>query len=79
VTLYCGHAIDSIAFSYTDENGNKQSAGPWGGPGGFQETVTQFPPLLFFLHSTERKFKLCTDLADLACSIRSTEESVGFV
>jgi hypothetical protein len=40
LTLHCGYAIDSIAFPYTDENGNKQSAGPWGGPGGFQETVT---------------------------------------
>ncbi|KAF0905395.1 hypothetical protein E2562_004372 [Oryza meyeriana var. granulata] len=34
ITVYAGVVLDSIAFSYLDNNGQKRSAGRWGGPGG---------------------------------------------
>lgn len=34
--------IDSIAFTYVDQAGKSQSAGPWGGSGGAAETVSAF-------------------------------------
>ncbi|KAM3206488.1 hypothetical protein ACQJBY_061921 [Aegilops geniculata] len=34
VTICSGDSVDSIAFSYTDQNGQRCTAGPWGGDGG---------------------------------------------
>lgn len=34
VTIYSKEGIDSLAFSYTDHNGQQRTAGPWGGSGG---------------------------------------------
>ncbi|EER98288.1 hypothetical protein BDA96_02G096700 [Sorghum bicolor] len=34
ITVYAGVVLDSIAFSYIDNSGQKRSAGRWGGPGG---------------------------------------------
>lgn len=43
VTIQSGDAIDSIAFSYTDQVGKKQMAGPWGGNGGLPHTILLAP------------------------------------
>ncbi|KAK1677527.1 hypothetical protein QYE76_038375 [Lolium multiflorum] len=43
VTIRSGSVIDSIAFSYVDKVGKKQTAGPWGGNGGNEETITFAP------------------------------------
>ncbi|CAM0901448.1 unnamed protein product [Alopecurus aequalis] len=43
VTIRSGDLIDSLSFSYTDQAGMKQTAGPWGGPGGLEETITFGP------------------------------------
>jgi hypothetical protein len=42
VTIRSGDVIDSIAFSYIDQASNKKIAGPWGGNGGFSNTVSGF-------------------------------------
>ncbi|TVU49929.1 hypothetical protein EJB05_01273, partial [Eragrostis curvula] len=34
-----GEVIDSIAFSYIDQAGKKQTTGPWGGSGGSPHTI----------------------------------------
>ena len=39
VTIHSGVVIDSIAFSYRDQNGQCHTAGPWGGDGGGGNTV----------------------------------------
>jgi ABC-type long-subunit fatty acid transport system fused permease/ATPase subunit len=51
VTIRSGDVIDSLAFSYIDQAGNKQSAGPWGDNGGLPSTVSEFwsKPFLFSL------------------------------
>ncbi|KAF8732147.1 hypothetical protein HU200_016114 [Digitaria exilis] len=33
VTIRCGDVVNSIAFSYVDQGGQKKTAGPWGGDG----------------------------------------------
>ncbi|KAI5003543.1 hypothetical protein ZWY2020_030703 [Hordeum vulgare] len=43
VTIRSGDIIDSLAFSYIDQAGKKQTAGPWGGNGGLEETITFAP------------------------------------
>jgi len=40
ITLSSGSVVDSIAFSYVDQAGQKHTAGPWGGPGGNPNTVS---------------------------------------
>jgi hypothetical protein len=40
VIIRSGDVIDSIAFSYTDQAGMRQTAGPWGGNGGLPTTVS---------------------------------------
>jgi hypothetical protein len=40
VTIRSGDVIDSVAFSYIDQAGNKQTAGPWGDNGGLPSTVS---------------------------------------
>jgi hypothetical protein len=46
--------IDSIAFAYRDQNGQEETAGPWGGSGGNEHTVivnkTTFVLLNHFAH-----------------------------
>lgn len=44
VTIRSGVVIDSIAFSYVDQAGKKQTLGPWGGDGELTDTIT-FAPL----------------------------------
>ncbi|KAF7032536.1 hypothetical protein CFC21_043697 [Triticum aestivum] len=44
VTIRSGVAIDSIAFSYINQAGKKQTLGPWGGDGELTDTIT-FAPL----------------------------------
>ena len=39
VTICCGGAIDSIAFSYIGIDLNEHMAGPWGGPYGAPRKV----------------------------------------
>ncbi|CAL4994280.1 unnamed protein product [Urochloa decumbens] len=34
VTIISNYCINAIKFSYTDQTGQRCSAGPWGGPGG---------------------------------------------
>lgn len=34
VTIFSGNIIDSLEFSYSDDDGNQHIAGPWGGNGG---------------------------------------------
>ncbi|XP_051212926.1 uncharacterized protein [Lolium perenne] len=43
VTIKSGETIDSIAFTYTDNAGKKQTSGPWGGKGGDEKTITFAP------------------------------------
>ncbi|WVZ54115.1 hypothetical protein U9M48_004970 [Paspalum notatum var. saurae] len=44
VTIRCGDVINSVAFSYTDEAGQKKTAGPWGGDNGaLTATITLAP------------------------------------
>ncbi|KAE8768589.1 jacalin-related lectin 9-like [Hordeum vulgare] len=43
VTIQSGDAIDSIMFSYTDQAGKKQMAGPWGGNDGLEQTILLAP------------------------------------
>lgn len=40
VTVRSGVAIDSIAFSYVNQAGKKQTLGPWGGDGVLTDTIT---------------------------------------
>uniref|UniRef100_A0ACD5U0W6 Uncharacterized protein n=1 Tax=Avena sativa TaxID=4498 RepID=A0ACD5U0W6_AVESA len=42
--LRSGYVIDSISFSYTDEAGVKQTAGPWGGGNGGHPVKINFKP-----------------------------------
>ncbi|VAH84036.1 unnamed protein product [Triticum turgidum subsp. durum] len=44
VTIRSGVVIDSIAFSYVNQAGKKQTLGPWGGDGELSDTIT-FAPL----------------------------------
>ena len=39
VTISSCLVIDSITFSFSDDNGQKHYAGPWGGSGGFDHKV----------------------------------------
>lgn len=41
ITVQSGVVIDSIAFSYVDQAGQKRTAGTWGGSGRNSETVTE--------------------------------------
>ncbi|KAG2558248.1 hypothetical protein PVAP13_8NG124601, partial [Panicum virgatum] len=43
VTIRCGDAINSIAFTYTNRAGQKRTAGPWGGDGPLTATITLAP------------------------------------
>jgi len=43
VTIGHGDVIDSLSFSYVDEAGNNQTAGPWGGKGGVSKTIKLKP------------------------------------
>ncbi|KAK1604454.1 hypothetical protein QYE76_028127 [Lolium multiflorum] len=43
VTIRSGNVIDSIALSYIDQAGNKKTDGPWGGSGGFSNTILLAP------------------------------------
>ncbi|OEL33132.1 hypothetical protein BAE44_0005849 [Dichanthelium oligosanthes] len=44
VTIGCyGDAINSVAFSYTDQAGQKKTAGPWGGDGPLTTTIKLAP------------------------------------
>jgi len=43
VTIGSGDVIDSLAFSYIDQVGEKQTAGPWGGDGGLSKTINFEP------------------------------------
>lgn len=47
VTIRSGHAIDSIAFSYTDQYGQSRTEGPWGGAGGTDHSPLVFPSLIY--------------------------------
>lgn len=40
VTISSGTIIDSIEFSYSDEDGQYHTAGPWGGHGGDNNSVS---------------------------------------
>ncbi|CAL5018415.1 unnamed protein product [Urochloa decumbens] len=40
VTVGYGDVVNSIAFSYTDEDGQKKIAGPWGGESALTTTIT---------------------------------------
>jgi hypothetical protein len=40
ITIRSGWVIDSLAFSYVDETGQRRNAGPWGGCGGCEHTVS---------------------------------------
>ena len=42
VTIKCGDVINSVAFSYTNQAGQKKTAGPWGGDGALTVTVSAF-------------------------------------
>jgi hypothetical protein len=42
ITIGAGDVVDSIAFSYIDQAGNKKTSGPWGGNGGRSKTVSAF-------------------------------------
>jgi hypothetical protein len=42
VTVGYGEVINSIAFSYTNEAGEKKTAGPWGSHGALTRTVSDF-------------------------------------
>ena len=42
VTIKCGDVINSVAFSYTNQAGQKKTAGPWGGDGALTITVSDF-------------------------------------
>jgi hypothetical protein len=46
ITVNSGSVVDSIAFSYLDNSGQKRSAGRWGGPGGDPHTVSR-PHILY--------------------------------
>lgn len=37
ITIVSGSAIDSLKFSYTSEDGQSHTYGPWGGKGGYEE------------------------------------------
>jgi len=46
IAVRCGKVIDSLAFTYTDKDGQLHAAGPWGGTGGVEEdsdTITLGP------------------------------------
>jgi len=43
VTIKCGDVINSVAFSYTNQAGEKKTAGPWGGDGALTATVNLAP------------------------------------
>ncbi|KAL6851941.1 hypothetical protein ACP4OV_020126 [Aristida adscensionis] len=43
ITIRSGSVVDSIAFSYVDQDGQKRTAGPWGGPGGNPNTIQLAP------------------------------------
>ncbi|XP_051228043.1 disease resistance protein Pik-2-like [Lolium perenne] len=43
VTIRSGSVVDSVAFSYKDENGHQQTAGPWGSDGGNKHTIQLGP------------------------------------
>ncbi|CAL5004701.1 unnamed protein product [Urochloa decumbens] len=43
VTVGYGDVINSIAFSYTNEAGEKKTAGPWGSHGALTRTITLAP------------------------------------
>ncbi|KAF7032542.1 hypothetical protein CFC21_043701 [Triticum aestivum] len=43
VTIRSGVLIDSIAFSYVNQAGKKQTLGPWGGDGELSDTITFAP------------------------------------
>jgi len=48
ISISSATVIDSIAFSYTDEAGKEQSAGPWGGAGGTLRTVSDSSVFIFY-------------------------------
>jgi hypothetical protein len=39
MTVRAGNSVDSIGFSYADEEGQKHGVGPFGGTGGQLTTV----------------------------------------
>ena len=41
MTIRSGVVIDSIAFSYVNQAGKKQTLGPWGGDGELSDTVSE--------------------------------------
>ncbi|CAM0878578.1 unnamed protein product [Alopecurus aequalis] len=43
VTIGSGDVVDSLAFSYIDQAGNRHTAGPWGGDGGLKKTIQLAP------------------------------------
>jgi hypothetical protein len=50
VTIRCGDAINSIAFTYTNRAGQKRTAGPWGGDGPLTATVSDFSYTFILFH-----------------------------
>lgn len=51
VTIRSFGAIDSITFSFSDDDGQKHHAGPWGGWGGSDHKVSLNPNVIeFFGH-----------------------------
>lgn len=49
ITIRSGEVVDSISFSYFDQAGQKRVAGPWGGPGGNLNTVSDYV-IYVFIH-----------------------------
>jgi hypothetical protein len=45
-----GVVIDSLAFSFVDEAGEKHTIGPWGGPRGDNKDTVIADPLIIILH-----------------------------
>jgi hypothetical protein len=42
VTIICSDVINSLAFSYVNQAGQKKIVGPWGGDGALAVTVSDF-------------------------------------
>jgi len=52
VTICSGTVVNSLSFSYSDHTGKHHTAGPWGGHGGSNHTVSQ-NPVIYIVKTTK--------------------------
>jgi hypothetical protein len=85
VTIRCSDVINSLAFSYVNQAGQKKNVGPWGGDGALAVTVSYFKfylsthcNLYMYIQGKILLYKLTTHfVVDHACSFRDCESSYG--